>query len=747
MKIKTTTIALLLASIAAPALHAQETETQRFDCIADTWIRSNNLSWNTDKDKEKVEIRMDAIKEKDEDGKEITVDYAIFAALYGFEFNVPEGKKIQSARIRLVTERYKGSDIDIWGYSNDFIEEKANWESEEESINNTLEGTPIITITPKGQRNASLGSDAVQESYRNINEWTNLIDVTDYIKNLREETKRLNILITPTDIATNKNTNQNCFYTKEVKDVTNANDATLSFAREDLIPQLIVTFVEILNQEDAVLTPTVDTFVRSSAEGKQFGDLDEIEIYQYKPENGDQITFAGLMNFDFPNEYFDQENFKLKEAKLRLVTTHYKGKNEVDIYSYNYPMAENNTWETVGAYVLETLTGEPILSFNVNGEYNKNIKSNEISENMKSVEAWTNYIDFTDYIISNPSLSKLSILLNKPDNSNNAIKFATKEHNGMINEKDPTFTIDSEDLVPQLVMTFVSKNPYMGDIIVVCGDNTIMKDGTFTLDNRASFTISSKNATTISVNYGKDKTDTLTDLEDGSMTWMPDEKIDFKETPILIKASCSVDEFETMKEFVFSLTINEGRIQGDEDVFYPVLSNDKNQEELKLIADRYHEVYYDIYIRKKSEVGVENKKALKVVQRETSDEHNGYFKSVENNGHVTNIEDDGLNKTHTLNIQYLIDEVKDDEVKSLSDLGTDKLLLVSTYAYDPISKVYSPTIVYATGKDGTPTSIESVGVEMDGAVEYYDMHGRRVVNPEKGVYIKRQGSNVTKVVL
>jgi len=41
------------------------------------------------------------------------------------------------------------------------------------------------------------------------------------------------------------------------------------------------------------------------------------------------------------------------------------------------------------------------------------------------------------------------------------------------------------------------------------------------------------------------------------------------------------------------------------------------------------------------------------------------------------------------------------------------------------------------------------GIEVDpnAPIEYYDLQGRRVVNPEKGLYIKRQGANVTKVIL
>ena len=46
---------------------------------------------------------------------------------------------------------------------------------------------------------------------------------------------------------------------------------------------------------------------------------------------------------------------------------------------------------------------------------------------------------------------------------------------------------------------------------------------------------------------------------------------------------------------------------------------------------------------------------------------------------------------------------------------------------------------------------ESSGIDdilADGdEVEYYNLHGVRIVNPTKGIYIKREGNKVTKVVL
>lgn len=49
--------------------------------------------------------------------------------------------------------------------------------------------------------------------------------------------------------------------------------------------------------------------------------------------------------------------------------------------------------------------------------------------------------------------------------------------------------------------------------------------------------------------------------------------------------------------------------------------------------------------------------------------------------------------------------------------------------------------------EGDTTAIEEVEAEEEVPVEYYNIQGVRVVNPEKGLYIKRQGNKVTKMIL
>lgn len=48
---------------------------------------------------------------------------------------------------------------------------------------------------------------------------------------------------------------------------------------------------------------------------------------------------------------------------------------------------------------------------------------------------------------------------------------------------------------------------------------------------------------------------------------------------------------------------------------------------------------------------------------------------------------------------------------------------------------------------GIPTGVEDVTVDENAPVEYYNLQGVRVDNPENGIYIRRQGSKVSKVLV
>ena len=48
---------------------------------------------------------------------------------------------------------------------------------------------------------------------------------------------------------------------------------------------------------------------------------------------------------------------------------------------------------------------------------------------------------------------------------------------------------------------------------------------------------------------------------------------------------------------------------------------------------------------------------------------------------------------------------------------------------------------------GELTGIEDVEFNENAPVEYYNLQGMKVANPEKGIFIKKQGKKATRVVL
>ena len=64
---------------------------------------------------------------------------------------------------------------------------------------------------------------------------------------------------------------------------------------------------------------------------------------------------------------------------------------------------------------------------------------------------------------------------------------------------------------------------------------------------------------------------------------------------------------------------------------------------------------------------------------------------------------------------------------------------------DKVAGTWEIKNIFVTGVDGT-TAIEDIEAA-DAPVEYYNLQGIRVANPTSGLYIKRQGNKVTKVIL
>ena len=141
---------------------------------------------------------------------------------------------ITKATLRLVAERVKSSrKIDVYKYTS--FEENTNYENESTNIASARTADNLICSFEAKGESKSIVSDALSDKYKDITAWTNNLDLTDYVKGLNSNTFAI-LLDKP------NNTNQTMFFTKDAKDFTNKKDETLSFSKDDLVPQLTVDY-------------------------------------------------------------------------------------------------------------------------------------------------------------------------------------------------------------------------------------------------------------------------------------------------------------------------------------------------------------------------------------------------------------------------------------------------------------------------------------------------------------------------
>ena len=97
---------------------------------------------------------------------------------------------------------------------------------------------PIATFKAKGCAQWAPTDKNVTEEYTTVEAWTNIIDVTDYIKTLTSN-KLVVLLEKPYE-----QNNSTQFWTKEATDISNHEESAFSytFTAADLVPQLIVTY-------------------------------------------------------------------------------------------------------------------------------------------------------------------------------------------------------------------------------------------------------------------------------------------------------------------------------------------------------------------------------------------------------------------------------------------------------------------------------------------------------------------------
>ena len=210
--------------VSSPLLAQEETsETSKgITPTADTFLRKGKK--DNYGGKEQMEIGTNASKNTD------------FVGLVKFELDGIAPSNVTKATLRIVSERVKGNPvISIYQYAADW-EENATYEAQAANIEAARAASAIATFNPKGTKGRSIVYDAQSNVSTDINDWTNEIDLTEYVKGLASTTVSLMLA------ETNNQPDNQKYFAREAKDFNPKKDASITIKAADITPLLTVEY-------------------------------------------------------------------------------------------------------------------------------------------------------------------------------------------------------------------------------------------------------------------------------------------------------------------------------------------------------------------------------------------------------------------------------------------------------------------------------------------------------------------------
>ncbi len=362
-----------------------------------------------------------------------------FLGLMSFKVPVKSGYTVKSANLKLVTERAKGT-LAIYALDAE-VSDADTYNSQISNVNAARGKEPIAKVKLKGTSNKAV-TDAGASA--NIEDWTNNIDITDYVKSAGGN---VNLVLLN---AAESTTTSIKVYSSDAEDVTNTKvTPNFTFAAADLHPQLTVVYEVDAAQKTDVSLPTADTYVRKNNTTK-FGSKTTMEL-----KSKDDTDFIGMMSFQIPAEAIGAD-YEITSATLRLVTERTKGSRNFNLYKY-VAFDENTTYADEETNLAAARTEDNLIgTYSAKGLGNKSNASDELTEEFKTVDAWTNEIDLTSYV-KTLDTNTVAVLI-EHTNSADQLMFYTKEAEDVTNKKDASVVFKKEDLVPQLTVVYTKKS-------------------------------------------------------------------------------------------------------------------------------------------------------------------------------------------------------------------------------------------------------------------------------------------------
>lgn len=417
--------------LVAGSAFAQTTETETLGVSNDVTLTLTDASkaFPTNKDIELYTLYTDGA---------ITTDYI---GLMSFDIPSKSGYAIKSATLRLVTERYKGSaTLSIYSLGNNAVSDADTYNSQKANVEEARQNEPFVTITPKGTHGKAAFDGGASSD---INDWTNYIDLTLLAQKCGSG--KLNLLFVNPSAKSNNDVVR--FYSSDAKDMTNTNvEPNFTFAAADLHPQLTVVYEEIKDAKQDVSLPTADTYVRKGNKDNNASKI-TMEILSSEDRAKD---FVGLMSFAMPAEVI-YSNYAINKATLRLVSERAKGSRAINVYKYT-SFEENTIYDNESTNIASARTADNLIcSFEAVGQ-DASIAVDALKNEYKEINAWTNTLDFTDFV-KGLDTNTFSILLDKPNNTAQTL-FFTKDAKDFTNSKDANLSFSKDDIVPQLTVDY-----------------------------------------------------------------------------------------------------------------------------------------------------------------------------------------------------------------------------------------------------------------------------------------------------
>lgn len=214
---------------------------------------------------------------------------------------------------------------------------------------------------------------------------------------------------------------------------------------------LAMTTTAALAQNVSTSTSIADTWVYRGNNGS-FGSQDAVELsYELNEDNSVKKEIDAMMSFQLPALAVSPD-YQIESVTLRLVAERVKRDKKVNVYGYE-AFEENTNFANEESKIAAAKTEDNlILTFEAKGASTA-MPWDALADEYKTVDAWTNNLDLTDYV-KKQSSPDIHLLLTRANSCGESIKFFSREVQDVTNAKDATLVFKKEDLQPQLTVVY-----------------------------------------------------------------------------------------------------------------------------------------------------------------------------------------------------------------------------------------------------------------------------------------------------